>query len=178
MTVINWQSRFTWSPWLYRVPSSNVENLALICSDSISVGEKLRHILAQMAQNIHRPNESRYKVVDDQSIEQHVESGGLVAQSELFVEVDNETPGEIVQKVDQANVKSLIQSEHTSAISAVNGGRTFAVLCSVPHKILDAEEHQGDDQQQEPSERIHQCQALHGVEGIVDVLVGAQQVEV
>ena len=116
--------------------------------------------------------------MDDQSIEQHVESGGLVAQSELLVEVDNETAGKIVQKVDQANVKSLIQCEDTSAISAVNGGRTFAVLCSVPHKILDAEEHQGDDQQQKPSERIHQCQALHGVEGIVHVLVGAQQVEV
>ena len=131
-----------------------------------------------MAQNIHGPNKAGYKIVDDQSIEQHVESGGLVSDSELFVEVDNETAGEIVQKVDQANVKSLIQCEHTSAISAVNGGRTFAVLCSVPHKILDAEKHQGDDQQQKPSERIHQCQALHGVEGIVHVLVGAQQVEV
>ena len=100
-----------------------------------------------------------------------------MAKSELLVEVDNETSGEIVQKVDQTNVKSLIQSEHTSAISAVNGGRIL-VLGSVPHKILDTEEHQGDDQQQKPSERIHQGQALHGVEGIVDTLVGAQQVEV
>ena len=130
-----------------------------------------------MAQNVDGPNKSRYKIVDDQSIEQQVESGGLVAHPKLFVEVDNETAGEIVQKVDQANVKSLIQSEHTSAISAVNGGRIL-VLGSVPHKILDAEEHQGDDQQQKPSERIHQGQALHGVEGIVDTLVGAQQVEV
>ena len=178
MTAVYWQYRCTWPPWLYRVSSSNVENLGLICGNAISVGEKLRHIFPQMAQNVDGPNESRNKIVDDQSIEQHVESGGLVVQSELFVEVDNETPGEIVQKVDQANVKSLIQSEHTSAISAVNGGGTFAVLCSVPHKILDAEEHQGDDQQQEPSERIHQCQALHGVEGVVHVLVGAQQVEV
>ena len=85
-----------------------------------------------MAQNVDGPNESRNKIVDDQSIEQHVESGGLVAQSELFVEVDNETAGEIVQKVDQANVKCLIQGEHTSAISAVNGGWAFAVLGSVP----------------------------------------------
>ena len=61
-----------------------------------------------MAQNVDGPNKPRYKVVDDQSIEQQVEAGGLVAHPELFVEVDNETAGEIVQKVDQANVKSLI----------------------------------------------------------------------